>query len=34
VTDYRNWTAVQHDYEKLRSGMQDLFEHLGISAAA
>lgn len=30
----RNWTPVEHDYEKLRSGMEDLFEHLGIATAA
>lgn len=28
------WTAVDRDYETLRTGMQTLFRHLGISAAA
>jgi hypothetical protein len=26
------WTAVDHDYENLRIGMQALFQHLGIHA--
>ena len=30
----RNWTPVEHDYEKLRSAMEDLFGHLGIARAA
>jgi hypothetical protein len=29
-----HWTAVDRDYETLRTGMQTLFDHLGISAAA
>ena len=29
-----HWTAVDRDYETLRTGMQTLFGHLGISAAA
>ena len=27
----KNWTPVEHDYEKLRSGMEDLFGHLGMA---
>jgi hypothetical protein len=34
VVSRKNWTPVEHDYEKLRSGMEDLFEHLGIATAA
>ena len=30
----KNWTPVEHDYERLRSGMEDLFEHLGMATAA
>jgi hypothetical protein len=29
-----HWTAIDRDYENLRTGMQTLFGHLGISAAA
>jgi hypothetical protein len=29
-----HWTAVDRDYETLRTGMQTLFGHLGISTAA
>jgi hypothetical protein len=34
VTDRTNWTAVDHDYEALRTGMENLFAHLGIEVAA
>jgi hypothetical protein len=34
VANRNNWTVVEHDYDKLRSGMKDLFSHLGIEAAA
>jgi hypothetical protein len=29
-----HWTAVDRDYETLRTGMQTLFGHLGIARAA
>jgi hypothetical protein len=29
-----HWTAVDRDYEALRTGMQTLFSHLGIAQAA
>jgi hypothetical protein len=29
-----HWTAIDRDYETLRTGMQTLFGHLGLSAAA
>ena len=34
AVSHKNWTPVEHDYEKLRSGMEDLFEHLGMATAA
>jgi hypothetical protein len=34
VVTRKNWTPIEHDYEKLRSGMEDLFGHLGILTAA
>jgi hypothetical protein len=34
VANRGNWTVVEHDYENLRSGMENLFVDLGIAAAA
>jgi hypothetical protein len=34
VVTRKNWTPMEHDYEKLRSGMEDFFGHLGILTAA